>query len=489
MYIGLDIGTTGCKAVVFDENGAQIDSSYREYQRSSEYQHDASVVAAGIKEVITNVCKNGVGEKIRAVSTTSCGEAFIAVDENDKPLLPVLLFSDTRGNDELNEFVSKAGADYISSVCGINPHVMFSATKIAYLRNQMPELMAKVKYILAYGEYATYVLSGERAIDAALASRTMLFDINKKQWDKKLLDILGLDEKTFGRPVESGTIIGKVLPGVAEEMGMSKDALIVCGAHDQIATAIGAGVTEKDTAVLGMGTVECITPIFTSDKLTPALAADNYCAVPFPLDGYYATYAFQFCGGAMLKWYRDTFKPERSADGGIFRELDTNAPQKPTDIFLIPHLAGSATPDMNTKVRASIVGMNLETGDRDIYRAALEGVPSESMNNLEHLKTHGISPTLLRAAGGGSRSDIWLQIKADVFGIPVIAMKASEAGAAGCCAFCAAALGDAKDVREAASRFVAIRKEFLPNPENHAIYKEKFARYMELRKLMTGFFG
>ena len=239
-----------------------------------------------------------------------------------------------------------------------------------------------------------------------------------------------------------------------------------------MACAAGAGVFEPGVAAEGAGTVECMTPVFAEIPANPRFHRDNYCAVPY--FGRFVTYAYSYTGGELLRWCRDALC-RRSHE-----ELQSGPCDGPTGLLVLPHFAGAATPYMDSGSRGAIVGLSLATTDRDIYRACMEAVAYEMRLNRERLAAAGIAFDRLVATGGGAKSRLWVQMKADVLGIPIETLETDDAGTVGSAMMAGLACGAFGAIAEAAAKMVRRVGRFDPDPARHALYSEVFARYERL---------
>lgn len=468
MYVGgLDIGTSGCKVVLFDESGTAVRSAYREYdvkRQSGLHEMDAQALWEAVKHVLRQVAC----DELRAIAVTSFGETFVMLDENDAPLAPSMLYTDPRGEAECAALVRALGAEHIALKTGANPHQMYSLPKIMWIKNHLPEVYAKTKHILLMQDYVVYMLTGVAQIDHSLASRTIAFDVAQACWDQEILDCAGIDASLLSVPVPSGTPAGAAKGALARELGLPQDMIVVTGFHDQIAAMTGAGVTEAKAAMDGTGTVECVPVVMDAMPKEYALYRLGYAVAPH-MNGKFACYALSYAGGATLKWFRDDFTGESYAD------MDRKVRPSPTGLLVLPHFVGAATPYMDLDAKAAIIGLTFEHTKYDVYKALMEGCAFEILLNLETLKSFSIAPQELIATGGGARSDVWLQIKADVLGLPVTALEGDEIGAAGTAYLAGLAVGlfsnGLPPVR---------RKTFYPDETRHAYYFAQFQTYRNL---------
>ncbi|MBO5755099.1 MAG: carbohydrate kinase [Clostridia bacterium] len=474
---GLDIGTTGCKLSLYTEKGEFLYNSYREYdvsRKSGAHELDVETLFAAVCEVIGDTARHHV---IDAIGVTSFGETFVALDENDRPVYPAMLNTDPRGEEECASLCARMDVDFITDVIGTRPHSMFSLPKMIWLKENLPEAYARIRHILLMEDYVVYMLSGVAAIDYSLAARVMGFDIRKKTWCPEIFAAAGIDPSLLSTPVPTGSVVGNIRPSLVKALGVKEDLKIVCGAHDQVATAVGAGVLLPGDAVDGTGTVECITPVFDTIPTASAFYDNGFCVVPYVTEGTYVCYAFSFTGGATLKWFKNNFAARYEGVENVYAALDADVPDGPTGLLVLPHFAGAATPYMDGSSRAAVVGLTLENTASDLYKALMEGVTYELMTNMERLENSGVSSRCLYATGGGAASDVWLQIKADILGRPITTLAAKEVGACGTCMMVAVGMGLYPNLSEAKKHFVTEKKTFTPNPEKHSAYQALYSAY------------
>ncbi|MDF2921279.1 MAG: hypothetical protein K0R57_193 [Paenibacillaceae bacterium] len=479
---GLDIGTTGCKCTVYDRSGQLLSEAYREYPARETADHglDASVVWECTKAVLKEAA--GVGKPIAAIGITSFGEAAVLLDRADAPLAFSLLYTDPRGKEQCERLAAHFGGEELFRSTGLKPSPMYTIPKLMHIRENHPGLFAQCERICLFADYMVYMLSGVRQVDYSSASRTMAFDIHTLQWNEAILAFAGISRTLLPAPVPIGTRAGPVRREWARELGLSEDTVIVSGCHDQLAAAIGTGAYKPGMAVDGTGTVECITPVFGTGIRSHLLYSGSYAMVPF-LNGQLATYAFSFTSGALLKWYRDKLA---AAEADAARGLGINPYEffngqvdaaSPSGLLVLPHFSGAATPYMDPESRGAVIGLTTETTSRDIYQALMEGVTYEMALNLEQLSAAGIEIRTIRATGGGALSDIWLQMKADIWNLPVVSLGAAQSGTLGCIMLAGAACGIYGSVAEAERIFVKAGRTYAPDPARHEIYRKWYRKY------------
>ncbi len=485
---GIDIGTTGCKCTLYSEAGCLLNESYEEYnmvQHSGEHELDGLIVWESVIKVIRDIAKDAID--LKAIGVTSFGEAFILLDSEDKPLMNSMLYTDPRGEKQCQELIEYFGDKKIAKITGLKPHKMYSISKLMWIVENKPEIYNAVKRIVLFEDYIVYMLSGVAQIDYSLASRTMAFDIISLEWSKEIIEFSNISLDKMSNVVPTGTKAGVIKEKLAESLGLPKDVVIVSGCHDQVAATVGAGVLEPGMAVDGTGTVECITPVFNGIPQKDVLFKGSYAIVPHVTPNCYVSYAFSFTGGALIKWYRDKLASKeaqfvKSAGKNVYEHFNEQVKDEPSGLLVLPHFSGAATPYMDSDSKGAIVGLTTETTSIDIYRGLMEGVTYEMLLNMEYLKAAGVEIKELRATGGGAKSGLWLQMKADILNVPVLSLGAEQAGTLGCVMLAGVACGIYKNMEEAATIFVKTGTTYFPRKEKHKAYLKFYKQYKKLYK-------
>ncbi|MEG2575941.1 MAG: FGGY-family carbohydrate kinase [Christensenella sp.] len=482
-FCGLDVGTSGVKAVIFNESGARIAEAFRAYNigfdKSGERGIPARVMWMKAKEVLGDAGAQ-VGGSIDALAAASFGESFVMLDEQDNMLSDIMIYTDRRGESEFLREAKKTSAEEIARICGLPFSPTYSISKLLYLKEHKTEVYNKAKRVLFVEDFVSYMLCGTAAVDYSVASRSMLFDVDKCEWSSVMTEKFGVDAALFSRPVAAGTVIGTVKADIASELGISTDMKVVAGLHDQPASAIGTGL-RKGGIGCSMGTTECMTAVFEGMFSAEVTMQNGLSSEPVWRKGTYCTIAYNPSSGLLVEWFFKMFAAEETKNGGApYALFEKNFPPEPTRLMVQPYLAGGGTPYLDYLSRFAITGAGLETTRYDIYRAILEGLALDQCLNLKTLTAQGMEANSITCVGGGSNSKPWLQIKADVMQIPIMTLDCKEAGALGCAGLCAYAMGIYGSVEEAAEKMSHIKDTFEPNIKNRAFYEEKFEHYREL---------
>jgi xylulokinase len=242
---------------------------------------------------------------------------------------------------------------------------------------------------------------------------------------------------------------------------------------------VGAGALKPGDAVDGLGTVECITTVFSEKTNNNEMGKQGYPCIPYAVDGLYCTYILNFSCGSIINWFRKKIMHAYKGDeADFFTYVEKDMPNDPTGILVLPYFGGAATPYNNINAKGAIVGVTLDTTDSDLYKSVLEGTAMEMKLNAETVKPYGITVKQLIATGGGSNSDLWLQLKADIQNVPIKSLRSGEGGLCGCAMIQAVAMGACKDLYEARDIFVRYKKEF--TPKNVECYNEQYSKYKKL---------
>ncbi len=484
--LGVDIGGTGAKCAAFHEDGRQAAVSYIEYPNpAGKISLDPLILSETVLEVIAR-CAAAVPDRrqVAAITVSSFGESFVALDGQGNPLSDIIMYyADTR-NREFCDLISRVGEESFMRITRTKPDSFYSLSKMLHTRGIVKKPVWK--YLLI-SSYICWRLCGETVIDVSLACRTLLFDVNRCAWSDELLAAGGFRKDQLPEVLPAGSTAGKLRKDIAGRLGLPEGTRVVIGAHDQVVNALACGVAEPGDAADVSGTTESIAPLFLEIPEGFDFQRCNYACVPYLDHRGYVTYAYNISGGAVVRWFRDSFAAhlgqQAEKDGvGIYDLLNRAAPGEPGELMVLPYLQGmGGTPVMMPCARGMIYGLSMDTGLADIYRAILEGLTFEMACNLQSLAGFGIRPVRLFACGGGARSALWLSIKADVWNREIIPVLTEETGALGSAILGFAAVSGEKDICALAKRFVRHGEPIMPDPRRAGIYAEKLSQYRRLR--------
>jgi xylulokinase len=478
-FCGIDVGTSGVKAMVFDEWGRPLGESYRPYAIQVAPGGTRLLRAPELWNQTRTVFAEAVqksGGDVDAVCADSFGESFVALDKDDEIICDPMIFTDRWGETEYREAEGKTSAGEIAGLCGLPLSPSYSLSKILYLRDERPGVYEKITRILLIQDFINFMLSGQTAADYSTASRTMFFNVRECVWSNTLMEKFGLNPRHYSPPVPMGTVIGTLRKSLAGELGLKDGVKVVVGGHDQPVTAIGAGL-RKGSAVNSMGTAECITPVIGAMLPDRFIVEHGIPAEPLWEKGKFCCLLYNNSSGLLVEWFLKTLTDENPLP---YTRFDSNIPPEPTRIMVQPYLMGSGTPYMDSGARLAMTGIDYGTTSYDMYRAILEGLCLDQRLNLEVLSEEHTTVENIVVVGGGSRSRAWLRIKADILQIPVLIPAVREAGTLGCAVLCAAASGVYGTVEEAAHAMSRVQETIEPNQGHRSFYDEKFELYRKL---------
>jgi len=490
--LGIDVGTTGCKAAVFSEEGRLLASAYEEYdiQRPQPgwAELDAVEVWAKVKRTISQVVSSSALDPVKALAVSSLGEAMIPVTEDRQVLGPSILNFDARGEEYLESLSSILPNERLYRINGNTLGNHYGLTKLKWIKEHRPDLYQRAYKFLLWSSFVSFMLGADPVVDYSLANRTLLFDVDREAWSEELLTLAGLDRPKLPDTAPSGTAIGTVSDRVAGELGLPSNISIVTGAHDQCANAVGCGVIKEGRTAYGMGTFICITPVF-SERREPVVMIERglnteHHAVP----GKYVSFIYNQ-GGSLVKWFRDTFaaaehRQAEEAGRDVYPDFFAEIPEGPSSIMVLPHFTTTGPPEFISDSCGVLAGLRLETSRGDILKGILEGTTFDLRECIESLPPTGIEIADFRAVGGGSKSDAWIQVCADIMGRPFVRPKITEAGTLGAAIIAGTGRGVFSSFEDGVEAMVSLERTFEPNRRQQKLYESRFEMYRRLWPLM-----
>ena len=486
--LGIDVGTTGLKIALFSLEGEMLASAYREYDAQSPQPGwailDAEAVWKDVKAAIHSVTTAAPGAQVKALSVSSLGEALVPVSRDRQILGPSLLHFDARGEEFLEELAPRLPDERLYAINGNTLGNHYSLTKLKWIRTYQLELYERAYKFLHWSAFIAYMLGAEPVVDYSLANRSLLFDIHACDWSDDLLSAAGLERSKLPVTVPSGEEIGMVSFHVAAELGLPPSVRIISGAHDQCANAVGCGVIDPVGAAYGMGTFHCITPVFADPPAPQTMIARGLNTEHHAVPGRYVTFIYNQ-GGSLVKWFRDTFAlaEHRQAEAqgrSIYPALLAEMPAGPSRVMVLPHFTTTGPPDFIADSSGLIAGLRLDTSRGEILKGILEGAAFYLKEVVDSLPETGIQTAEYRAVGGGSQSDAWVQICADIFGQPFTRPAITEAGALGAAIIAGVGAGLFEDYAQGVASIVKLERTFEPDPHQHALYQARYQTYRRL---------
>lgn len=489
MYIGgIDIGSTVAKIAVYDKELNLKETFYESYpvlHVDGYAEIDLNVVYNKILNLLEKACEQ---YKLSSIAVTSFGETFAMLDEFDNIIAPSMLYTDIRGKEQVDYLIEKLGQEKIALKVGVNPHEMYSLPKMMWIKENFPEEFSKVKRILLVQDFIVYKLTGVAQIDYSLAERSLLFNINTKEYDDELLSVSGIDESLLSKPVSMGTFAGMIKEELCTKHNLNSNIKVLNGCHDQIANMFGSGVFNSNIAMDGAGTLECYCAILNEPPKFE-FYQNGYCCVPY-LDKY-ATYAFSYGGCNCIKEFKEKYaKAEadycklNSID--FYEYMESQSRGLVNDLFILPYFSGAGTPYMDNEARGSIINLGFEHTIGDLYETLLESLVFELKVNVSLLEKYGVKPEVLMASGGGANSKHWLQLKANILNKKIVVLPNKEIGCAGTALIAGLSENLFESIEDGFNKMSKGSRVICPIIFDKEKYDKKFEKYKKLYKLLKG---
>ena len=492
--LGIDVGTSGCKAAAFAESGECLASAYREYAtlhpRPGWAELDSREVWSCVQKTIAEVAARVAQHPVRALCVSSMGEAMTPVSKDRQILGSCILSSDTRGMEYIEALARQIPQE---AFFRINPNIFgpqYSLPKLLWRRELQPALYAQAYKFLLWGDLVAFMLGCDPVTSYSHANRTLLFDIRKEDWSDPLLLLTGIERAKLPIPLPSGTVAGTVCERAARDLNLPKEVMVVVGGHDQCCGSLGAGIYQAGKAVCGIGTFECITPTYDHLPDAAAMLRHGFNIEHHVLPGLYVSFIYNQ-GGTLVRWFRDTFahadRKLLPAGEDIYDALAREMPPEPTRLFTLPYFEITGPPGFIADASGVLVGLKTSTTRGEILKSIMESVTFYFAESLQALNELGVNPSEFVATGGGAKSDQWLQLKADIFGVPFVRPRVTEASLLGAAILAGIAVGIFRHPAEAVGRFVKADRVFEPDPLRHQVYQQKLQAYRELFPLLKDF--
>jgi len=450
--VGLDVGTTGAKAVAISATGEVLERAEVEYPLSIPQPGWAEQDPEDWWSASERALAAVAAPDAASVGLTGQMHGLVLLDSADRVLRPAILWNDQRTSAECAEIEERVGFERLVGLTGNRALPGFTAPKLVWVRKHEPDVWSQAAHVLLPKDYVRLRLTGERAIDAAEASGTLLFDVAGRRWSAEVCEALEV-------PLEW-------LPSAHESTAIG-------GAGDQQAGALGVGVVGPGPLSVVLGTSGVVFAALPGYSADPEARVHVFChAVP---DTWEAMGVMLSAAGS-LRWLRD-------AVGGTYDELVAEAERWPAGtegLTFLPYLQGERTPHADPSARAVFEGLSLRHDRGALVRSVLEGVAFGLRDSLELLKALGVAPAAGRVSGGGARSELWLKIVASVLGIPIERTAVEEGAAYGAALLGAVAAGVFADAAEAVAACVRVRDAVEPDPEWQKVYDERYVRYRAL---------
>lgn len=492
--LGIDVGTTGTKTVVFREDGKSIHSAYCGYSvisdRADWAEQDPqdwwNAVVATVRKATE---KMPDPENIAALSLSTQGGSLVVLNAGLSALMPAVSWMDRRaGEDILEELRRGKEPDYHYNHTGWKLTNSFNLVQIAWLRKYRPEVFQKAAKFLSTSDYLNFRLTGEFVTDYTNAGITNMEDITRCVWDENALSDLSIRRDQLAKLLPAGTVIGPLTDEAAEALGIPKETIVVNGGMDQYCGAVGCGATKAGDAMLASGTAWVVLGTFCKRLFDP----QSYIApCPHILPDRYGAMATVPTGGIAMEWFRKIFRSGLETEEETFSHIDQEASAVPPGcdgLLFYPHFFGATCPSWEIQNRAGFIGVHLGHRRRHFSRAVMEGVAFAANDIIHALAQSGGEVQRIKLIGGAAKSELWSRIVSDVTDLPVIRSVQADAACTGAAMIAGVGAGIFAHYEIAQERLIAISETILPSPTAREIYKRAQENYHMGFRHLTAFY-
>lgn len=486
--IGIDVGTSGTKSVLFDEDLNIIASESESYPLSQPRlgwaEQDPRDWARAAKNTIRGLLEKSASarEDIVAIGLTGQMHGLVMLDEKDEVIRPAIIWADQRTEKECEELTELVGRDRLLEITA-NPAITgFTASKILWVRNNEPENFKRCKKILLPKDYVRFILSGDYATDVSDASGMQLLDIGKRDWSDELLERLGLSRELLARVYESQEVTGCLSRDMAEELGLSQETLIVAGAGDNAAAAVGTGVVKEGMAFTTIGTSGVVFAPTNRMEIDKQGRVHTFCAA---VPNTWHLMGVTQGAGLSLSWARDNIYLGRNQEAeaksyDLINEDISSVKIGSENLIYLPYLMGERTPHLDPNARGVFFGLSARHTKKNLLRAVMEGISYSLYDCFNILKELGLDVQDMRLTGGGGKSPLWQQMLADIYNCRVSTLKSEEGAALGAGILAGVGAGVFESIEAVCEEYIEEKDTKLADLENHEDYEGFYGIYREL---------
>ena len=482
LFLGLDVSTTGSKALLVDGQGQVVSSAttphpisiphplWSEQDPHDWWQSSQQSIRKAMAEV------GAQGADILAIGLTGQMHGLVLLDAQNRVLRPAILWNDQRTALECEEITEKVGFERLLHLTGNKALTGFTAPKILWVRKHEPNVYEKIAHVLLPKDYVRFRLSGDYAVDKADGAGMLLFDLQKRDFSKEVLEALDIPSQWMPRAYEGPEVTGRVTAEAAKETGLAPGTPIVGGGGDQAAQAVGVGAVTPGIVALTLGTSGVVFATTPGPFIEPEGRLHAFChSVP----GAWHFMGVMLSAAGSLQWYRDTL-----AEGEPFDALLAPAKAIPAGsdgLFFLPYLTGERTPHPDPLARAAFVGLTVRHTRNHMSRAVLEGVAFGLRDSMELIRQAGMGAIQqVRISGGGAKSPLWRQILADVMDAELITVNTTEGAAFGAALLAGVGAGHWKSVQESCQIAIQTVESTQPHSAAVRMYAELYPLYKAL---------
>ena len=477
-FIGADLGTSALKLLLVDGTGGIRRTVTREYpvhfpaagwsEQDPQAWWDAFV--SGVRELVAGVDAAG----IRGIGLGGQMHGLVVLDREDRVIRPTILWNDGRTDGETEWLNREVGKETLSRLTGNIAFAGFTAPKLLWLRRHEPENFGKISKIMLPKDYVNYRLTGVHCTDYSDASGLLLLDVQNRCWSQEMLDLCHITREQMPRLFESYAPVGALLPQVAAQLGLRPDVVVVAGAGDNAAAAVGTGTVSDGRCNISLGTSGTI--FLSAEKFSadPHHALHAFCHA----DGGYHLMGVVLSAASCNKWFCDQILGSREYDRLQSEISGDNLGRN--QVFFLPYLMGERSPINDTDARGTFTGLRMDTSRADMLQAVLEGVAFAIRDSLKVARASGLEVRSSSLCGGGARSALWQKILCNVLGIPITLPQTEQGPGYGAAMLAMVGTGEYPDVAACAGALVSTRAVVEPEAELTARYEVQYRKFQKI---------
>ncbi len=483
--LGIDIGTSGTKAVLYDMSGSKVDEasqSYAMYTPKSGYaEQDANdwynATIKCIKEITAKMPHTA--HDIKGIGLSGQMHGLVMLDNKCSTLYNSIIWCDTR-TDKESDFINESMANYKDY--NINSSIpAFTLPKLIWVKNHLPDIYRKINKVLLPKDYVNYKLTGNFTTDVSDASGTGMLDVAKRQWSKEIIKHLDININWLANVHESADVVGNITKHIADITGLSEETIVVAGAGDQAAAALGNSVIINGDASMSVGSSGVVFAALSSPLCDKKGRVQTFCHA---LENTWHIMGVTQSACLSLSWFKSNF-----ASGISYQQLDKMAKEVPLGcegIVFLPYIQGERTPHLDSDIRGGFIGLDISHKLQHLYRAVLEGVALSMRDCIEVMEDVGVKINDMVVSGGGASSQVWLDIIANITKCKLICKEVSESGTRGVAVLAAVGAKFFKSVKIADKEFINnIKNSTIPELDSSNLVEALYAKYKSLYPLLS----
>ena len=481
--VGLDVGTTGTRAIAIDLDGKVLASAAAVYPLSTPrpgWTEQDPEAWWNASQVVVAAVASALNVQPLALGLTGQMHGSVFLDSADAVIRPALLWNDQRTAGQCREMTELVGEDELLRITGNVAITGFQAPKILWLREEEPANYSRVRTVLLPKDFVRLRLTGDKATDASDASGTLLLDLQTRDWSSEILSALEIRKDWLPRVCEGTEVTGRITAEVGERLGLPSGLVVAAGGGDNAAAAVGNGIIQPGAVSSSIGTSGVVFAYADAPRTDSRGRLQSFCHA-FP--GAYHVMGVTLSAGASFRWWRDV--GGAGLDYDELAGLAAQAPPGSEGLIFLPYLAGERTPHLDAMARGAFVGLHLRHTSAHLARAVMEGVVFSLRDCLDLVEGLGLPVTEIRATGGGARNQVWRRLQADVFGLPIHRNRVDEGPAFGAALLAGVACGAYETVGDTSSVVHVEPDVDLPDPAVHASYDKQRRIYRGLYEAMA----